>query len=100
MTKLLIKLFIPDKGDPRDSAVRQRYGTMAGGTGIALNLLLFLGKLLAGILTGSVAVAADAVNNLSDAASSVMPTWDGADSPPPRSQLLRCCKGLSCCFNL
>lgn len=72
MTKLLIKLFIPDKGDPKDPAIRQRYGTLAGSTGIALNLLLFLGKLLAGILTGSVAVAADAVNNLSDAASSVM----------------------------
>ena len=72
MTNLLIKLFIPGGSDPKDPAARERYGTLAGGTGIALNVLLFLGKLLAGILTGSVAVAADAVNNLSDAASSVM----------------------------
>ncbi len=72
MTHLLIKLFIPPQSDPKDPAIRERYGTLAGGTGIALNLLLFLGKLMAGLLTGSVAVAADAVNNLSDAASSVM----------------------------
>ena len=72
MTHLLIKLFIPPQSDPKDPAIRERYGTLAGGTGIALNFLLFLGKLMAGLLTGSVAVAADAVNNLSDAASSVM----------------------------
>ena len=45
---------------------------LSGGVGIALNLLLFLGKLLAGLLTASIAVTADAFNNLSDAASSVV----------------------------
>ena len=51
---------------------RQRCGTLSGGIGIGLNLLLFLGKLLAGIATASIAVMADAFNNLSDAASSVV----------------------------
>ena len=72
VTKLLIKWFIPDGADPNDPRVRQRYGALAGGTGIVLNILLFLGKLLAGLWTGSIAVVADAVNNLSDAASSVV----------------------------
>lgn len=72
MTKLLMKLFLPAGGDPKDPAVRKRYGTLSGATGMILNLLLFLGKLLSGLLTGSIAVIADAVNNLSDAASSVV----------------------------
>lgn len=72
MTKLLLHLFIPSGADPKDPAVRGRYGTLSGSVGIALNALLFLGKLLAGLLTGSIAVVADAINNLSDAASSVV----------------------------
>ena len=72
MTKLLIKCFIPSGADPKDPAVRGRYGTLSGTTGIVLNALLFLGKLLAGLITGSIAVVADAINNLSDAASSVV----------------------------
>lgn len=59
-------------GDPKSAGARQRCGILSGGTGIALNLLLFLGKLLAGLWTGSIAVTADAFNNLSDAASSVV----------------------------
>lgn len=59
-------------GDPQDPAVRRRCGVLSGGIGIALNMLLFLGKLLAGIVTASIAVTADAFNNLSDAASSVV----------------------------
>ncbi|MGI5962194.1 MAG: cation diffusion facilitator family transporter [Lawsonibacter sp.] len=55
-----------------DPATRRRCGTISGGMGLALNILLFLGKLLAGILTSSVAIVADAVNNLSDAATSVV----------------------------
>ena len=58
--------------DPQAPESRQRCGILSGGIGIALNLLLFLGKLLAGIVTSSIAVAADAFNNLSDAASSVV----------------------------
>ena len=58
--------------DPQSPKARRRCGMMSGGIGIALNLLLFLGKLLAGIATASIAVTADAFNNLSDAASSVV----------------------------
>ena len=47
-------------------------GTRAGGVGIVLNTLLCLGKLLAGVITGSIAIVGDALNNLSDAASSVI----------------------------
>ena len=58
--------------DPQSPEVRRRCGVLSGGIGIALNLLLFGGKLLAGIITASIAVTADAFNNLSDAASSVV----------------------------
>lgn len=58
--------------DPQNPNVRRRCGTLAGGVGIGLNLLLFLGKLLAGLASSSVAMVADAVNNLSDAATSVV----------------------------
>ena len=58
--------------DPGDPAVRRRCGTISGAMGIALNLLLFLGKFIAGLLASSVAMMADAVNNLSDAATSVV----------------------------
>ncbi len=58
--------------DLKSPKVRQRCGILSGGIGIGLNLLLFLGKLLAGIWTGSIAITADAFNNLSDAASSVV----------------------------
>ena len=57
---------------PQSPKARRRCGMMSGGIGITLNLLLFLGKLLAGIATASIAVTADAFNNLSDAASSVV----------------------------
>ncbi len=72
VTNLLIKLFLPSGGDVKDPQVREQYGTLAGTTGIVLNLLLFLGKLISGLITGSIAVVADAVNNLSDAGSSVV----------------------------
>lgn len=72
MTELLIKLFIKtDSGDdPR--AVRSAYGKLAGKVGIVCNLLLCIGKFLAGIISGSLSVTADAVNNLSDASSSII----------------------------
>lgn len=72
MTKLLIKLFVKDSRNVSDPAVRQRYAMLAGVTGIVLNLLLFAGKLTTGILAASVAVIADAFNNVSDAGSSVI----------------------------
>ena len=72
MLSLLIKLFIPNKDMPHDPKVRGAYGVLCGAYGIFLNLLLFAGKYLAGAISGSVAIVADAFNNLSDAASSVV----------------------------
>ncbi len=72
MTDFLVKALIKDCNDVQNPTVRQRYGTLSGGVGIFLNLLLSAGKFLAGLLTGSIAITADAFNNLSDAGSSVV----------------------------
>lgn len=72
MTKILLKLFVKNWQDPEDPTVHSAIGTLAGTTGILCNCLLFLGKLLTGLLVGSVSIVADALNNLSDAASSVV----------------------------
>ena len=72
MISLLSRLFIKDYENTGDPQVRQRYGMVCGGVGIFLNVLLFLGKFLAGFFSGSVAITADAFNNLSDAGSSVI----------------------------
>ena len=69
MITLLAQLVLKPEGRS-ETALRRGYGVLCGGVGIALNLLLFLAKLLAGLASGSIAVVADAVNNLSDAASS------------------------------
>ena len=69
MTKLLLRLFVKDPDTPDG---RARVGSLAGAVGILCNLLLFLGKVTAGLLSGSVAIAADGWNNLSDAASSIV----------------------------
>ncbi|MBO5716418.1 MAG: cation transporter [Clostridia bacterium] len=70
MTKLLIKLFVKDYSDTNNRTVRQSYGTMTSIVGIIINFLLFVGKFAIGTLFGSVAISADAINNLSDAGSS------------------------------
>ena len=72
MVDLLVKAFISRPDDWEDPEIRQRYGLLTGGVGIFLNLLLSLGKFLAGLLTGSIAITADAFNNRSDAGSSVV----------------------------
>ena len=72
MTNFLLKLFIKDHHHTDDPAVRSAIGTMAGITGIVCNVLLALAKLIAGLAVGSVAIIADALNNFSDAASSVV----------------------------
>lgn len=72
MTKLLLRLFVKNHENSEDMAVRASVGKLAGATGIVCNIILFLGKLIAGLLAGSVAIVADAVNNLSDASSSVV----------------------------
>ena len=72
MIRFLARHFIKDSENISSPAVRRAYGILCGCVGIGLNLLLFGGKLLAGILSRSIAVTADAVNNLSDAGSSVV----------------------------
>lgn len=72
MTDLLLRLFVRNYKNTDDPLVRGAYGKLAGIVGIVCNLLLCAGKMTVGILSGSVAVTADAVNNLSDASSSVV----------------------------
>ena len=72
MTKLLLKLFVRNHEHTDDPKVRTAIGTLSGWVGIACNLLLCLGKFLAGSLTGSVSITADALNNLSDASGSIV----------------------------
>ena len=72
MTKLLIRLFVKNSEDTENLQVRGKYGTMAGIVGILCNLVLFLGKLVIGTISGSVSIRADAVNNLSDASSNIV----------------------------
>lgn len=72
MIQLLAKIFIKNQEDVENPKVRQAYGVLCGTVGIVLNILLFAGKWLAGFLSGSIAITADAFNNLSDAGSSVL----------------------------
>ena len=72
MIQFLSRLLIRDRDNITDPAVRRAYGMLCGCVGVALNFLLFLGKLLAGLISGSIAVTADALNNLSDAGSSIV----------------------------
>ena len=72
MIKLLSHLFIKNADNTADPKVRQAYGVLCGAVGIFLNILLFLGKYIAGVLTASIAITADAFNNLSDAGSSLI----------------------------
>lgn len=72
MITLLSRLLITDHEKTDLPEVRRQYGVLSGAVGIFLNLLLFAGKLAAGILAGSISILADAFNNLSDAATSVM----------------------------
>ncbi len=70
MITLLAKHFIPNYENTKSSTVRHSYGMLCGFVGIALNILLFIGKFLAGTFSHSIAITADAMNNLSDAGSS------------------------------
>lgn len=72
MTEFLLSRFVKGYPEVNDPQVRARCGNLAGLVGICCNLLLSAGKFLAGLLTGSVAISADAVNNLSDASSSII----------------------------
>lgn len=72
MITLLSKIFIKGSDDISSPAVRKAYGMLCSIVGILLNILLFAGKYIAGTIAGSIAVTADAFNNLSDAGSSVI----------------------------
>ena len=70
MVTLLAGIFIKDKENTSSPAVRQAYGMLTGVVGIFLNICLFAGKFIAGTISGSISITADAFNNLSDAGSS------------------------------
>ncbi len=72
MTELLIKLFVKNHENTENVRVRTAYGVLASVVGIACNVLLFFTKLLIGLIINSISITADAVNNLSDAASSII----------------------------
>lgn len=72
MTAWLVRRFVPNRDNVEDPEVRASYGTLASCTGVALNLLLAVAKFLMGLLSGSLAITADAANNLSDAAGSIV----------------------------
>lgn len=72
MTEILSKIFVKDHKNIKSSKVRSRYGTFSSVVGIIVNSILASIKLLAGILSGSVAIIADAINNFSDAGSSLV----------------------------
>ncbi len=72
MVSFLINKFIKNPENVSDPAVRRKYGLVCGGLGVLINMVLFLAKLAAGLISGSVAAVADAFNNLSDAGSSVV----------------------------
>ena len=72
MITFLSHIFIKEYDDITNLKVRQAYGTLCGAVGILLNIILFAGKFMAGTLSHSIAITADAFNNLSDAGSSII----------------------------
>jgi cation diffusion facilitator family transporter len=72
MTHLLCRWFVKDADNVKHPKVRSAYGTLCSIVGIILNILLFAGKFLVGMISGSVAIRADAINNLTDAASQIV----------------------------
>ena len=72
MTNFLVKRFVKNYEHTEEAAVRTAYGVLASIAGIICNIILFAGKFVTGLLINSVSVTADAFNNLSDAASSII----------------------------
>ena len=72
MTDLLIRIFIKDHKDNQKAEVRSAYAFLSGAVGITVNILLFISKIIIGLMTGAVSVIADAFNNLSDVGASVI----------------------------
>ena len=72
MTEVLIRLFVNNKDEVKDTSVRQQYGIMASITGIMVNVLVCLGELVIGFLIGSIAMISDAIHNVADAGGSLV----------------------------
>ncbi len=72
MTNFLTKIFVKDYEHPEKTEVRERYGVFASIVGITVNVLLASLKLVVGIISGSIAIIADSLNNYSDAGSSIV----------------------------
>ena len=72
MIHILSNIFIGKNPDTNDPQIRQKFGILGGAVGIFFNILLFFGKLVVGLLSNSIAIMADAFNNLSDAGSSII----------------------------
>ena len=72
MTDLLCKLFVKNAQEVKNPVVRSAYGTLSAIVGIVLNLFLFGAKFLIGTISGSISIRADAINNLTDAASQIV----------------------------
>ncbi len=72
MFSILSRIFIKDYKNTSDATVRRAYGELASILGIVLNIFLFIGKYMAGFISGSIAIMADAFNNLTDAGSSII----------------------------
>ncbi len=72
MTSLLLKLFVKNHEDTTNNAVREKYGVLSGTVGIVTNMIIACAKLVIGTFSGSISITADAVNNFSDAGSSII----------------------------
>lgn len=72
MTSLLLKLFVKDYKNTSDAKTREKYGVLSGFVGITVNIILAVSKLIIGTFSGSISITADAVNNFSDAGSSII----------------------------
>ena len=72
MTEVLIRLFVNNKDEVKNTSVRQQYGIMASITGIMVNVLVCLGELIIGFLIGSIAMISDAIHNVADAGGSLV----------------------------
>lgn len=86
MTKLLIKLFIKNSDKTSSPAVREAYGVLSGSVGIFCNICLVIMKFIIGSVTNSIAITADALNNLSDAASCIVTIFGFKASGKPADE--------------
>lgn len=86
MTDYIVKKFIKDRDNINDPKVRGQYGILSGIVGIAVNVILCLAKFFVGTLTNSIAITADAVNNLSDAGSSAVTVFGFKMSSRPADE--------------